>query len=49
VQSKAAGESGGVEMVWKGQKECLLEVADEICGRTKEQGRLVKHSGGMMR
>jgi len=33
--SKAVGrESEGIEMVWKGLKDCLLDVADEVCGRT---------------
>jgi hypothetical protein len=30
---------GGVETVWTGLKDCLLEVADEVCGRTKGRQR----------
>ena len=28
-----------VEGMWKGLKECLLEVSDEVCGRTKRPAK----------
>nr|XP_047139015.1 uncharacterized protein LOC124814947 [Hydra vulgaris] len=27
---------GNVESVWKNMKKCLVEVSDEVCGRTKD-------------
>src|SRR5271170_8061862 len=40
VEASAAGrKDSDVEGVWKGLKTCLLEVADDVCGRTKGQSR----------
>ena len=30
---------GGVEVMWSGLKECLLEVANEVCGKTRGKQR----------
>ena len=36
VQEKLAGTiNGTVEEPWSGLKNCLLDVADEVCGRTR--------------
>jgi hypothetical protein len=40
VEASAAGrKDSDVEGVWKGLKTCLLEVADDVCGRTKGRSR----------
>jgi len=33
-------DESDVEMAWQGLKECLLEVAGEVCGTTKGKQRL---------
>ena len=36
VKDRAAERSeSGVEGVWNGLKSCLLEVSDDVCGRSK--------------
>src|SRR5277367_6464778 len=42
VEASAAGRKDSesdVEGVWNGLKTCLLEVAEDVCGRTKGQSR----------
>jgi hypothetical protein len=40
VEGRAAGRSeDDVESVWKGLKSCLLEVSDDVCGRSKGRPR----------
>src|SRR5258706_492030 len=51
VQEKLAGRhdgNGDIDLVCGGLRNCLLDVANEVCGRTKtqQQHRLV---GGMMK
>jgi len=46
---KPWGESERVEKVWKGRKDCLLDIADNLGGRTKDQHDTVKPGGGMTR
>jgi hypothetical protein len=40
IQARAVGRKNeGFETVWKDLKDCLLEVADKVCGITRGQPR----------
>src|SRR5260221_13713114 len=50
VQNREAErDEGDVESMWNGLKDCLLGVAEEVCGKTKGLPRNKKHGGGTMK
>ena len=47
VQSRAMtqlSDEASVEDLWQDLKDCMLEVADEVCGKTKNQKTKTKNT-----